>query len=119
MKWFHDMKIAAKLMLSFGLVSVAALIVGVVGYRGLATDRVLLSEIADHRLPSMRSILLIQMAQKEVNSAENALLAAYLSRRQRTRLGGSMSRCRRPRKKRSIGCSLCLPGRGGGRTTRS
>jgi methyl-accepting chemotaxis protein len=70
-----NMKMMTKLLLGFGVV---ALIVLVVGYFGLSGSNELTAsvlEIGTNRLPSSSSLSVILEAQRDVDSAENGLLA--------------------------------------------
>lgn len=70
---FKQMKIRAKLLWGFIAVAFITAIVGVIGFIGLTNLMVVQDEIADVRLPSVETILLITSNQNQVVSANRAL----------------------------------------------
>jgi methyl-accepting chemotaxis protein len=75
MKWFYNLKIKSKLVLTFALVATIAAIIGLVGYTSLMSVSANVEELGTNRLPSVQSLLIIYQAQTEIDSAENALCA--------------------------------------------
>ena len=77
------MKLKAKLLSSFGLVALIALILGLVGYYGTLQSSSSIYEIGIVRLPSVESLLVLSEAQTAIDSTENALLTRGLSLKDR------------------------------------
>ena len=68
MKWFLNMKIGTKLILSFIIVAFIAGAIGAVGFISTYTLRDHLDEVADVRLPGVNSLLMISEAQTAVRA---------------------------------------------------
>jgi methyl-accepting chemotaxis protein len=75
-----NMKIGTKLILSFCLVSVIALVIGVVGYTGIVKVDWAMDEIASVRLPSILGLEIINEAQTAVKAAERTLLIGSIDK---------------------------------------
>lgn len=75
MKWFYNLKIAAKLIIGFIIVAIIAGIVGYIGFIGLSDMSKAVNEIGDVRLPSIQSLLNIYQAQTAVKSAERTMFS--------------------------------------------
>ena len=67
MKWYLNMKIGAKLITGFIIVALFAGTIGAVGFWGL-------HEVGEVRLPSVQSLLEIELAQTDVLVGERALI---------------------------------------------
>ncbi|WP_027357840.1 methyl-accepting chemotaxis protein [Desulforegula conservatrix] len=74
MKWFQDLKIGKKLAGGFMLVSLIAIIIGIVGFIGSVKLEDQLDEVGVVRLPSILGLEIINEAQTAVKSAERTLL---------------------------------------------
>ncbi len=79
MKWFKNMRIANKLILSFLIVSLIACIIGAFGYIGINNVNEQVEEIGNTRLPSIESLLVISEGQTAIRLEEKTLLDAGLS----------------------------------------
>ncbi len=75
--------IEKKLITSFVGVSIITLIIGIIGIMAVRVLDHSLTEIADVRLPSVQSLLIISEAQTAVDAGENALLAVNATPDQR------------------------------------
>lgn len=73
-----NMKIGTKLILAFCLLSAIALIIGILGYWDMKDIDNNLNEIANNRLPSLKSLLVLNKEQMEINAAERTLLIPLL-----------------------------------------
>jgi methyl-accepting chemotaxis protein len=73
------MKLRAKLLLSFGLVALIALLLGLVGFYGTLQSSSSINEIGQIRLPSVVSLLVMSEAQTAIDTNENALLSRGLA----------------------------------------
>ena len=76
---FNNIKIANKLLIGFSTILLVAIAIGYIGYNGMNTIHAQHDEVAQNRLPSIRSLLIISQAQTAVDAAENALLSANTS----------------------------------------
>jgi len=74
MKWFNDLKISKKLMLSFVAVAVITVVVGVVGYNGLNTILSNKDNIVETKIPGLTSASQIKEGQISVIVAERGLI---------------------------------------------
>ena len=72
------MKTGTKVLAGFGIAIAITLVVGVVGYMGIAKVSDLADRTAKVRLPSVENLLVVSEAQTAVNAAENALLCKTL-----------------------------------------
>jgi methyl-accepting chemotaxis protein len=91
-----NMKLSVKLIGGFIIVAVITLIVGFVGWYGVSRISAHLTEVGVVRLPSIQALLIINQAQTEVDSAENALLTVELDAESRqaqyNRIDGAFKR---------------------------
>lgn len=83
MKWFNKMKIRTKLLMSFVIVVSLACLTGYIGYNGMKTIKASQDEVAQVRMPSIESLLIMSEAQTAVDAAENALLSRIASKEAR------------------------------------
>jgi methyl-accepting chemotaxis protein len=83
MRLYNDLSIKAKLLTGFILVSVIAGIIGAVGFFGIYSMKRELYEVADVRLPSIQSLLIMSEAQTAVKAAERTLLINNKTREER------------------------------------
>lgn len=79
MKWFKNLKISRKLILSFLVVALIAGVIGVLGYIGIVNVELEVEEIGHVRLPSVESLLIISEGQTAVRLEEKTLLDGSLS----------------------------------------
>lgn len=73
MKWFYNMKISAKLIISFVIVAVIAGIVGYIGFDGIKTMNDSLEQIASENLTSIQKLYVINEAKTAIKAAERTI----------------------------------------------
>ncbi len=78
-----NLTIRTKLILSFISIAIVTMVVGWVGYSGMNIILNSSHNIANVRLPSIKSFLIISEAQMAINAAENSLLSKKASREMR------------------------------------
>lgn len=83
MKWFRNLKISSKLIISFLIVALIAGVIGVIGYIGIINVELEVEEIGHVRLPSVESLLIISEGQTAVRLEEKTLLDGSLSLQER------------------------------------
>jgi methyl-accepting chemotaxis protein len=74
MSWFHNLKIARKILLAISLVSLITVMVGGVGYNSIRHIIKNQDEIAEVRLPSIQNLLIISEAQSAAVIGERGLI---------------------------------------------
>ena len=74
-----DIKIGKKLAISFSLVLLLSITIGLVGYNGMQIIKQQHTEVSEVRLPSIQALLIISEAQTAVDAAENALLSKKIN----------------------------------------
>lgn len=79
MNWFNELKMKTKLIAGFSLVTLIAMIIGVVGFKGVSGTTDHLKEISGNRLPSIYSLEIIKEAQTAVKAAQRTMLIPGLS----------------------------------------
>ncbi len=79
MNWFNELKMKTKLIAGFSLVTLIAMIIGVVGFKGVSGTTDHLKEISGNRLPSIYSLEIINEAQTAVKAAQRTMLIPGLS----------------------------------------
>jgi methyl-accepting chemotaxis protein len=75
---FARMRTGTKVLVGFGISIAITVVVGLVGYWGIAKIGDLAGRTANIRLPSVENLLIISEAQTAVNACENALLCRAL-----------------------------------------
>jgi len=75
MKWFYNMKIAAKLIISFIIVAALAGIVGYIGFTGIKTMNDTLVQITDENLKSIQNLYIINEAKTAIKAAERTIFS--------------------------------------------
>jgi len=85
MKWFYNMKIAAKLLLSFFIVALITGLVGFIGFNGISKMNNSIVEIGEVRLPSIQSLLVMSEAQTAVKAAERTILNDTITKDERVK----------------------------------
>ena len=80
---FKNMKLKTKLLAAFCFVSAIALIIGIIGYRGMMGTMNELEHIVEIRMPSVESLLVISEAQTAVYSTEYAMLNPQMTVQER------------------------------------
>ena len=78
MKLYNNLSIRTKITAGFILVAIIAVIIGYVGYSSMHSIYMDQENIAENRLPSVKSLLIISEAKTAVGAAENALLSEEL-----------------------------------------
>jgi len=91
---FKRLRLAPKMTLSFGMVSLITLLLGLLGYRGAMTSMATVEEIGLVRLPSVENLLLIQVNVNEIKTALRSLLIPDLSKAERERQYASIDTAR-------------------------
>jgi methyl-accepting chemotaxis protein len=81
--WFARVKTGTKVLGGFGVAITIPLVVGLVGYFGIARVTDLADEMAKIRLPSVENLLILREAQTAVKAAERGLLLPGISKAQR------------------------------------
>ncbi len=76
---FNNIRIGNKLIIGFSSMLLVAVFIGFIGYKGMNAIDAQHDEVSKVILPSIQSLLIISQAQTEVDAAENALLATYIS----------------------------------------
>ena len=71
---FKNLKIRSKLLLGFSAVIVILIVVGIIGFNGLTTVSKLLHESTTNRLPSVKSLQIINEAQTAIKACQRSLL---------------------------------------------
>ena len=82
---FKNLKLATKMMMSFGLMACIALSLGLLGYYGANKNNKAIEEIGIVRLPSVESLLIIKENVNEVKSSLRTLLIPDLDKAERRR----------------------------------
>ena len=77
------MKIRSKLLLSFSAICLFALVIGIVGYWGMARAMRDIDEIGDTGIPNLKNILTLKETQLSINMVENILTSPKLTAEQR------------------------------------
>jgi len=80
---FKNLRLAIKMMLSFGLVAVITLALGLMGYYGQVKNNAAIEEIGGVRYPSVESLLVIKVNGNEAKAAMRTLLIQGLDKTQR------------------------------------
>ena len=75
MKWFYNMRIAAKLIISFVIVAALAGIVGYIGFTGIKTMNDSLVQITDENLESIQKLYIINEAKTAIKAAERTIFS--------------------------------------------
>ncbi len=81
----NDLKIGTKIMSGFGIVAIITLIVGVIGYYGVTSVSKSFHEVADVRLPSIESLLQMEVGFESLRAAQRTLLNPHLSAEDKAR----------------------------------
>ncbi|WP_296002002.1 methyl-accepting chemotaxis protein [Rugamonas sp.] len=76
MKWFYDLKIATKLLLSFVMVLGLMLAIGVVSIFNMGTINASTVDLADNWLPSVRAVMVVKYDLQALRRAELAYYVA-------------------------------------------
>lgn len=76
---FKNTAIKTRLLFSFLVIALIAMLIGLSGYRGISKISYDVNEINDVRLPSLEALLVISEAQTAIDSSENALLYTRLN----------------------------------------
>ncbi len=71
---FKNLKLGPKFIGAFVLVSIIAVVIGIVGYSGLSTVSAYLTDIGQNQLPGVQSLLMIKESQTGILAAERGLL---------------------------------------------
>jgi len=74
MKWFYNLKIGKKLLLSFILIAAVTVIVGIVGYTGLSNLMIQTDDIIEVKIPGLNSVQQIKEAQISIIVGERGLV---------------------------------------------
>ena len=82
---FKHLKIAAKMILSFGSVALIALFLGLLGYRGGINSIAAVDEIGVVRLPSVENLLIVKAKANELIASSRSLLIPDLDKKERQR----------------------------------
>lgn len=77
------MRMRSKLLLSFSVICVFALIIGIVGYWGMTGIKKELDEIEDTGLPNVKNLMTLKETQISVNMVENILTGSKLTMEER------------------------------------
>lgn len=77
------MRMRSKLLLSFSMICVLALVIGLVGYWGMTGVMEELDEIGDTGIPNVKSIMTLKECQVSVNMVENILASSKLTMEER------------------------------------
>ena len=77
------MKIRSKLLLSFSAICLFALVIGIVGYWGMARAMRDIDEIGDTGIPNLKNILTLKENQLSINMVENILTSQKITAEQR------------------------------------
>lgn len=84
MKW-KDLKIGTKIMMGFCLISLVALIIGLISLISLGRVNNSFKEVAEVRLPSIEHLLKIQYGLEKIRVAQRTLLIPNISKEDRDR----------------------------------
>jgi len=82
---FRNLKVATKMIMSFGLVALIALFLGLLGYYGQVKSVEAIREVGVVRLPGVESLMVIKANANEVKSALRTLLLPNLDEAVRQR----------------------------------
>jgi len=82
---FKHLKIAAKMILSFGSVALIALFLGLLGYLGGINSIAAVDEIGAVRLPSVENLLIVKAKANELIASSRSLLIPDLDKKERQR----------------------------------
>lgn len=76
---FKNVKLGTKLMLGFGVVTLITLVLGIVGYYGAVEGEKSVAEIGENQLPSIQSLLEIEIQAERVRGSMRTLAIPGLS----------------------------------------
>ena len=74
MKWFYNLRIAAKLLMCFVFIALIAAFIGYSGYSAMQKMNADKNEITTNRLPSIQSLLIVSRALSDVQIGERGLV---------------------------------------------
>jgi len=77
---FKDMKLATKMFLSFGFVTLISVSLGVLGYYGAVKSDGAIEEVGEVRLPGVQNLLVIKENVNDIKSALRSLLIADMEK---------------------------------------
>lgn len=69
----RNMKLATKMLLSFAVVALITLVLGIVGYRGATLSVEAMDEVGLNRLPSVENLLIIKESAQDIRSVMRTL----------------------------------------------
>jgi methyl-accepting chemotaxis protein len=80
---FNNLRLRTKLAIGFGAIALIAAIIGITSYISMNRMISRIEEIADVRLPSVKSLLIIDEGQRAFQASQNALLAINVTQQMR------------------------------------
>ncbi len=93
-QWFSQMKTGTKILVGFGVAVAITVVVGLVGYRGIAFLENDIKEVGEVRLPSVQNLEIIKIGANEIKSAQRTLLIPGLSPEIRARQRDNVAKAR-------------------------
>ena len=78
-QWFSQMKTGTKILVGFGFAVVVAIVVGVVGYRGISSLDGSLHDMADVRLEGVKALKTLKIGAEQIKAAQRTILNLNLS----------------------------------------
>ena len=78
-QWFSQMKTGTKILVGFGFAVVVAIVVGVVGYRGISSLDGSLHDMANVRLEGVKALKTLKIGAEQIKAAQRTILNLNLS----------------------------------------